>query len=109
MLPSMIWVAKNLYFFNCLLDGAHTTETHHPFFSSFLLPLHRIFPRSRKILPADSLSAGTSEESTHMDSLCRSHSFRSGPGSPGSPPENDGISYTDHPLPSPERSQKTPA
>ena len=20
----MIWVAKNLYFFNCLLDGAHT-------------------------------------------------------------------------------------
>lgn len=21
----MIWVAKNLYFFNCLLDGAHTT------------------------------------------------------------------------------------
>lgn len=24
MLPSMIWVAKNLYFFNCLLDGAHT-------------------------------------------------------------------------------------
>ena len=25
MLPSMIWVAKNLYFFNCLLDGAHTT------------------------------------------------------------------------------------
>lgn len=28
----MIWVAKNLYFFNCLLDGAHTTVTHHPFF-----------------------------------------------------------------------------
>ena len=26
MLPSMIWVAKNLYFFNCLLDGAHTTD-----------------------------------------------------------------------------------
>ena len=26
MLPSMIWVAKNLYFFNCLLDGAHTTK-----------------------------------------------------------------------------------
>ncbi|MCI5525919.1 MAG: fibronectin type III domain-containing protein [Dorea sp.] len=22
----MIWVAKNLYFFNCLLDGAHTTK-----------------------------------------------------------------------------------
>ena len=22
----MIWVAKNLYFFNCLLDGAHTTQ-----------------------------------------------------------------------------------
>ena len=22
----MIWVAKNLYFFNCLLDGAHTRE-----------------------------------------------------------------------------------
>ena len=22
----MIWVAKNLYFFNCLLDGAHTTN-----------------------------------------------------------------------------------
>ena len=22
----MIWVAKNLYFFNCLLDGAHTTS-----------------------------------------------------------------------------------
>ena len=21
----MIWVAKKLYFFNCLLDGAHTT------------------------------------------------------------------------------------
>ena len=21
----MIWVAKNLYFFNCLLDGAHTS------------------------------------------------------------------------------------
>ena len=22
----MIWVAKNLYFFNCLLDGAHTND-----------------------------------------------------------------------------------
>lgn len=22
----MIWVAKNLYFFNCLLDGAHTIK-----------------------------------------------------------------------------------
>ena len=22
----MIWVAKNLYFFNCLLDGAHTKQ-----------------------------------------------------------------------------------
>lgn len=30
MLPSMIWVAKNLYFFNCLLDGAHTTHFHAP-------------------------------------------------------------------------------
>ena len=29
MLPSMIWVAKNLYFFNCLLDGAHTIPQIH--------------------------------------------------------------------------------
>ena len=25
MLFRPCWVAKNLYFFNCLLDGAHTT------------------------------------------------------------------------------------
>lgn len=30
----MIWVAKNLYFFNCLLDGAHTTTDHRTAFLS---------------------------------------------------------------------------
>jgi len=34
----MIWVAKNLYFFNCLLDGAHTILTSHPFLSYFINP-----------------------------------------------------------------------
>jgi hypothetical protein len=47
MLPSMIWVAKNLYFFNCLLDGAHTSPNtsaqsfdligHYSFFSYWLI------------------------------------------------------------------------
>ena len=32
----MIWVAKNLYFFNCLLDGAHTKLVRQPFLFSLL-------------------------------------------------------------------------
>ena len=31
----MIWVAKNLYFFNCLLDGAHTIIQYRLFFKFY--------------------------------------------------------------------------
>lgn len=50
MLPSMIWVAKNLYFFNCLLDGAHTKICGIPFllvFKSSFLGCNQDF-RNRK-------------------------------------------------------------
>jgi hypothetical protein len=46
MLPSMIWVAKKLYFFNCLLDGAHTTDDlftcHATALSSFYLQQNQL-------------------------------------------------------------------
>lgn len=38
----MIWVAKNLYFFNCLLDGAHTRVLQYRLFLFFYLPLSGI-------------------------------------------------------------------
>lgn len=37
----MIWVAKNLYFFNCLLDGAHTRKLRGGFFKLLELPEER--------------------------------------------------------------------
>ncbi len=41
----MIWVAKNLYFFNCLLDGAHTKKgASAPFFISFYKKIRKTLP-----------------------------------------------------------------
>ena len=41
----MIWVAKNLYFFNCLLDGAHTKRAaaHFIFNTKLLIDLCSAF------------------------------------------------------------------
>lgn len=46
----MIWVAKNLYFFNCLLDGAHTRILATALFFFFREPIIHLFINDKDVI-----------------------------------------------------------